>query len=57
MDKEEDKKTHGFCVNPNSGCTMSYCDDNGCNERKRCGESEECQDNVGTVKDIDSGNG
>jgi hypothetical protein len=26
---------HGFCVTPNSTCTMNYCDENGCSDRKR----------------------
>lgn len=32
---------HGFCVNPNSTCTMNYCDDNGCVERKRTSTGKE----------------
>lgn len=32
---------HGFCVNPNSTCTMNYCDDNGCVERKRSSTGKE----------------
>lgn len=30
-----EQKPHGFCVTPDSKCTMNYCDDNGCNDRKR----------------------
>lgn len=26
---------HSFCEKKGSGCTLNYCDDNGCNERKR----------------------
>lgn len=29
------EKHHGFCENPESKCTMNYCDENGCIERKR----------------------
>lgn len=34
-ENKEDQKPHGFCVTPDSKCTMNYCDDNGCIERKR----------------------
>lgn len=30
-----EQKPHGFCVTPDSKCTMSYCDENGCNDRER----------------------
>jgi len=44
---EEQKKPHGFCETPNSTCTMNYCDENGCNERKRTlAEPEESQDKL-----------
>lgn len=33
--KDSSPKPHGFCVTPNSNCTMNYCDDNGCQDRKR----------------------
>lgn len=26
---------HGFCETQDSNCTMNYCDENGCNDRKR----------------------
>lgn len=26
---------HGFCVTPGSTCSMNYCDENGCSDRKR----------------------
>lgn len=29
------KKTHNFCETPEEKCTMNYCDDNGCQNRKR----------------------
>lgn len=29
------KQTHGFCETPHEKCTMSYCDENGCMNRKR----------------------
>jgi len=29
------KQTHSFCETPNEKCTMNYCDDNGCLNRKR----------------------
>ena len=29
------KKPHGFCETPEEKCTMNYCDDNGCINRKR----------------------
>lgn len=28
-------KGHGFCEKPGHVCTMNYCDENGCQERKR----------------------
>jgi hypothetical protein len=36
--KEEpkgEKKPHSFCETPEEKCTMNYCDDNGCQNRKR----------------------
>ena len=30
-----EKKPHGFCETPEENCTMNYCDDNGCQNRKR----------------------
>lgn len=35
------KAPHGFCVTPDSTCTMNYCDDNGCVDRKRVGTGKE----------------
>lgn len=29
------EKPHNFCVTPGSNCSMNYCDENGCNDRKR----------------------
>ena len=31
----ENKKPHGFCETPKEKCTMSYCDDNGCQNRRK----------------------
>lgn len=28
-------KPHGFCVTPGSACSLNYCDENGCADRKR----------------------
>lgn len=28
-------KPHGFCETPHENCTMNYCDENGCINRKR----------------------
>jgi hypothetical protein len=28
-------KPHSFCVTPEEKCTMNYCDENGCQNRKR----------------------
>jgi hypothetical protein len=28
-------KPHSFCETPNENCTMNYCDENGCQNRKR----------------------
>ena len=28
-------KPHGFCETPHENCTMNYCDENGCMNRKR----------------------
>jgi hypothetical protein len=30
-----EKKPHSFCETPEENCTMNYCDDNGCQNRKR----------------------
>ena len=38
ISKEEpkgEKKPHSFCETPEEKCTMNYCDDNGCQNRKR----------------------
>jgi hypothetical protein len=32
---KEEPKPHSFCETPNEKCTMNYCDDNGCQNRKR----------------------
>jgi len=31
----EERKPHSFCETPNEKCTMNYCDENGCQNRKR----------------------
>lgn len=28
-------KPHSFCQTPNEKCTMNYCNENGCQNRKR----------------------
>lgn len=33
--KEEEKKPWNFCETPEEKCTMNYCDENGCQNRKR----------------------
>jgi len=33
--KAEERKPHTFCETPEEKCTMNYCDDNGCLNRKR----------------------
>ena len=33
--EQEESKPHSFCETPNEKCTMSYCDENGCQNRKR----------------------
>jgi len=32
---KEESKPHSFCETPNEKCTMNYCDENGCQNRKR----------------------
>jgi hypothetical protein len=32
---KQEKKPHSFCETPDEKCTMNYCDDNGCQNRKR----------------------
>jgi hypothetical protein len=32
---KQEKKPHSFCETPEEKCTMNYCDDNGCQNRKR----------------------
>lgn len=45
------KKPHSFCETPEEKCTMNYCDDNGCQNRKRNlvnqSDSEEKINNTG----------
>ena len=31
----EERKAWNFCETPKEKCTMNYCDDNGCQNRKR----------------------
>ena len=31
----KDRKPWGFCETPEEQCTMNYCDENGCQNRKR----------------------
>ena len=33
--KQEEPKPHSFCETPDEKCTMNYCDENGCQNRKR----------------------
>ena len=33
--KVSTNKPHSFCETPKENCTINYCDDNGCNNRKR----------------------
>lgn len=33
--QKEEPKPHSFCETPNEKCTMNYCDENGCINRKR----------------------
>lgn len=44
MDGEDKKEPWGFCETPQEGCTMNYCDDNGCLNRKRCLVDEDIDD-------------
>jgi hypothetical protein len=32
---KQEKKPHSFCETPEEKCTMNYCDENGCQNRKR----------------------
>src|SRR5690606_15350491 len=32
---KENKTPHNFCETPEEKCTMNYCDENGCQNRKR----------------------
>ena len=34
-ESKQEKKPHLFCETPEAKCTMNYCDDNGCQNRKR----------------------
>lgn len=34
-DTMNERRPHGFCETPESGCSMNYCDENGCMNRKR----------------------
>ena len=33
--QEKESKSHSFCETPNEKCAMNYCDENGCQNRKR----------------------
>jgi hypothetical protein len=33
--RKKEPKPHSFCETPEVNCTMNYCDDNGCQNRKR----------------------
>jgi len=35
MKESEERKPWGFCETPEAKCTMNYCDENGCQNRKR----------------------
>lgn len=54
----EQPKGHSFCEKPGHVCTMNYCDDNGCQERKRQyterGTEKELHVNIGEVRDGDN---
>ena len=34
-DEKEELKPHSFCETPKEKCTLGYCDENGCMNRKR----------------------
>jgi hypothetical protein len=35
MTNNKQQTPHGFCETPEQKCTMNYCDENGCQNRKR----------------------
>ena len=35
MKESEERKPWGFCETPEAKCRMNYCDENGCQNRKR----------------------
>jgi hypothetical protein len=35
QEPKQEKKPHSFCETPEEKCTLNYCDDNGCQNRKR----------------------
>jgi len=35
LSSEQKDNSHGFCETPEEKCTMNYCNDNGCQNRKR----------------------
>ena len=35
MKESEERKPWGFCETPEAKCTMNYCEENGCQNRKR----------------------
>jgi hypothetical protein len=35
MSNNKQQTPHGFCETPEQKCTMNYCDENGCQNRKR----------------------
>jgi hypothetical protein len=35
MTNKKQQTPHGFCETPEQKCTMNYCDENGCQNRKR----------------------
>ena len=35
MTNNKEQTPHGFCETPEQKCTMNYCDENGCQNRKR----------------------
>ena len=51
---ETPKKPWNFCETPEEKCTMNYCDDNGCQNRKRILTSEEIPDNTAIIKKLEA---
>jgi hypothetical protein len=46
MTSNKEQTPHGFCETPEQKCTMNYCDENGCQNRKRTlAEPKEMENN------------